>query len=299
MINARIIARTLVLTVTLLLSACSTVRLAYNQAPHLVYWWLDDYADFSSAQAPQVKQDIEAFLDWHRHSELPGYAALLEQWQAMATQDITPAQACAQVDAIRAALVRAGERGLEPLTRMALALSPEQLANVQKSQTKSNETFEKDFLRGNAEQRLDKRLDKALDRLEMLYGRLTAAQRERLRRGLQMSPFDPQKTLQERLRRQADLRQSIVAMQTSHPGAGNQTIGQSAPAAAVEVGRQYMGRLLQSPTPGYKAYDEGVIRQGCDTFATLHNSTTAQQRQHALRVLQGYEDDLRALTAQR
>lgn len=294
--NARIIARSLLVTATLVvITACSTMRLAYNQAPNLAYWWMDGYADFSSAQAPQVKQDIERFLDWHRSTELPGYAGLLQQWQALVLQDMTPAQACTQAEAVRSALVRAGEHSLEPMARVALSLTPGQLAHLQKSQAKSNDEFEKDFLRGSTEKLLDKRLDKAMDRLEKLYGRLNANQRERLRQDLQLSPFDAQKTQQERLRRQADLRQSINVLQTTHPGAN----GPTAPPAAVEASRQYMARLLHSPAPGYKAYNDRLMQQNCETFANLHNSTSAQQRKHAQAVLRDYEEDLRVLVGQR
>ncbi len=290
--NARIIARTLLLSATLLVvAACSTVRLAYNQAPQLAYWWLDGYADFSSAQAPLVKQDIERFLDWHRNRELPGYAVMLQQWQTLATQDITPTQACAQFEAVRAALMRASENSLESLTRLALSLSPEQLANIQKSQARSNEKFDKEYLRVSAEKRLDNRLEKAQERAEMLYGSLTPSQRDNLRRDLQLSPFDAQKTWQERLRRQTDLRQTITAQQAAAGGTFS--------AAALEASRQYMQRLQQSPTPGYEVYSEGVQNQSCETFASLHNSTTAQQRKHAQKVLKAYEEDLRVLVARR
>ena len=32
----------------LLLAGCSAVRLAYNQAPDLMYWWLNGYVDFDA-----------------------------------------------------------------------------------------------------------------------------------------------------------------------------------------------------------------------------------------------------------
>ena len=33
-----------------LLSGCSALRFGYNQAPELVYWWLDNHVDVSPAQ---------------------------------------------------------------------------------------------------------------------------------------------------------------------------------------------------------------------------------------------------------
>jgi hypothetical protein len=84
LIDPKIIARRLCQTLALValvlvLGACSTARLAYNQAPNLLYWWLDGYMDFTSAQSPQARQDIDAFLAWHRSNELPTYARQLQQ----------------------------------------------------------------------------------------------------------------------------------------------------------------------------------------------------------------------------
>jgi hypothetical protein len=300
LIDPKIIARRLCQTLALValvlvLGACSTARLAYNQAPNLLYWWLDGYMDFTSAQSPQARQDIDAFLAWHRSNELPTYARQLQQWQALATQDITPAQACTQFEAVRAAVQRASERGLEPLTPLEQQLSPEQLAHLQRHQAKSNESFEKDFVRGSPEQRLSQRLDKAVSRNEMLYGRLSPAQRELLQSSLQQSPWDAQKTQQERLRRQSDLLQTLQTVQALKNGNGNGVVN----AAALNATRSYLARVLQSPTPGYSAYSQTQVQHGCTQFAALHNTTTPEQRANAVRVLKGYEDDLLALVAQR
>ena len=305
LIDPKMIARrlwlALALAATLLtLGACSTTRLAYNQAPNLLYWWLDGYMDFDAMQSGQARQDIDTFLAWHRSTELPAYARQLQQWQTLATQDMTPAQACAQFDAVRAAVQRAGERGLEPLTRLALRLTPEQQAHLQRHQTKSNESFEQDFVRGSLEQHPRQRLDKAVGRYEMLYGRLSPAQRELLETSLRQSPWDAQRTQQERLRRQADLRQTLQAIQgmagvAETNGAGNGPVG----AAALAASRSYLARVMNSPTPGYSAYSQTQVQHGCTQFAALHNATTPEQRANAVRVLKAYEDDLRALVAQR
>lgn len=274
----------------LLLGACSTTRLAYNQAPTLLYWWLDDYMDFSAEQSTQARQEIDAFLAWHRSTELPAYARQLQQWQALAGQDISTAQVCAQFELVRAAAQRASERGLEPLTRLAQQLSRPQVAHLQRRHDKSNQEFEEEYLEGSAEERLERRLDKAVSRSEMLYGRLSPAQREQVKKGLQQSPWDPQKTLQERLRRQSELLQTIQAIQAlqSKPN-GN----------PLDASRGYLNRMLQTPTAGYNANSPALVQHGCTQFAALHNSTSAEQRANAVRVLKGYENDLRALAAQR
>ncbi|WP_157084938.1 DUF6279 family lipoprotein [Hydrogenophaga palleronii] len=286
-IIARRVARPLALLgMCVVLAACTTTRLAYNQAPTLSYWWIHRHVDLNDTQTAQTREDLKTFFQWHRSQELPAYASLLQQWQAMATDRLTPAQACTQLDDIRARLDRVAEEAVEPLARLARRLSPEQLEHLKQRQARSNADFEKDFLRGSPEQRLNKRLDKAVERSESFYGTLSTAQRELLRELLQTSPFDPQRTQSERLRRQADLLQTVRDVQAS-------------PARAEQLVREHIDRIRQSPDPAYQAYSEALLRQSCNQFAALHNSTTAEQRASAVRALKAYEDDFRTLHAQR
>ena len=54
---------------------------------------------------------------------------------------------------------------------------------------------------------------------------------------------------------------------------------------------------MQSPLPGFADYSNGLVRNACEQFAALHNTTTPEQRQHAVRVLKDYETDLRSLVS--
>ena len=295
----RIIARTLLLAaLLLLLGACSATRLAYNQAPTFTYWWLDGYVDFTDTQSPAARADIDRFFAWHRSAELPIYAQRLTQWQTLAQQDISAEQACNEVDAIRASFNRMSERGVAPLATLSLQLTPAQLDHMQRHQTKGDDEFAKDFLRGTPEQRLEKRLSRTIDRYQTLYGTLSDAQRQQLKTGLQQSVWDPKRTQAERQRRQAAMLQTIREVQAAHGAAFAANGSRTLPTEAVAALRSWSQRLQNSPTPGYPAYSAALVKDGCTQFVTLHNSTSAEQRAHAVGVLKGYEGDMRALVAQ-
>lgn len=288
--SRRIIARTLLVPVLLAtafaLAACTTARLAYTQAPHLSYWWLDSHFDFDGGQADQVRGDIDGFFAWHRREELPVYADQLRRWRAMALRDVSADEACQQFETARQRLVGVGDRLIEPFARLAPQLTPAQLDRLQKRQARSNDEFRSDFLRGTPEQRLQRRLETTVERYERFYGRLSDAQREGLRQTLAASPWDAQRTQTERERRQADLLQVLREAQAQ-------------PARARALLRGYADRLVVSPAPGYTAHSDAAIRHGCAQFAALHNSTTPAQRERAARQLQAYESDLQILSAQR
>ena len=65
------------LVVLVCLQGCSTIKLGYNNAPSLAYWWLDDYVDFDATQSKQVRDELERLHQWHRATELPKIDSLL------------------------------------------------------------------------------------------------------------------------------------------------------------------------------------------------------------------------------
>lgn len=285
-----IIARCLLLiTLALALTACSAVRLAYNQAPSLGYWWIDGYTDLNDTQSTVLRRDIDAFFAWHRSNELPLYITRLQQWQQLAGIDSRPDLACEQFAQLRAAYLRLIERGLEPMARLALSLTPAQLNHLQRHHAKENREFEERYLNVSAEERLNNVLERATDRYETLYGDLTDAQLALLRERIRQSPFDPQRIQAERLRRQSDLIGTVRELQAARPA------NEATAAAAL---RGWHARVMRSPTPGFPAYSDALVRAGCEQFAALHNTTSPEQRANAQRVLRGYETDLRALTSE-
>jgi hypothetical protein len=270
------------MTLVIGLGACSALRLGYSQAPNLSYWWLDSHVDFDNGQSARVREDLDQFFQWHRSSELPAYADLLRRWQRMAPQDLDASQACSEFETVRRHFNTALEQSVEPLARLALQLSPAQLDHLERHHRKSNQTFEKDFLQGSPEQRLERRLERAVERYERLYGPLTPAQQTLVREQLQRSPWDPMRTQAERQRRQADQVQTVRQAQAN-------------PSKAAQSVRELMARIATSPTPGYPAHSQQLVQSGCAQFTALHNSTTPAQRARAVQTLQAYQDDLRAL----
>lgn len=272
----------------LLLASCSALRLAYNQAPSLTYWWIDGYADLNEAQTAQMRRDIDSFFDWHRASEVPGYIARVQQWQQMAQAPSSADLACAQFDALKAAYLRLVDRSLEPMARLALTLTPAQLQHLQRKYARNNKEFEEKYIRVSDEERLDNLMERALDRYEPLYGELNNAQIALLQERIRQSPFDAQRVNTERLRRQTDLLQVLRGLQADR--------STSLPAATQAL-RRWHDRVMQSPLPGFADYSNGLVRNACEQFAALHNTTTPEQRQHAVRVLKDYETDLRSLVS--
>jgi hypothetical protein len=282
--KARIIVAGLCLVA---LAGCSLVRLGYGQAPDLTYWWLDGYLDLNGEQTPLVRDGLEAWFAWHRATQLPDYADLLARAQADVQRDITPELACRWGDELRQRTDRLLEPAVPTLVALVTRLTPAQVQHLQAQFRKKDDEFRDEFLQDAPEARQKESLRRTLDRLEMLYGRLDDAQRERVAQGLAASPFDPQQWARERQARQQDIVQTLQQARTLRDD----------PARAEALLRGLVSRAGQSPRPAYRAYQQALTEYNCAFSARIHNATTPAQRQAAVRRLKGWEDDLRALAA--
>jgi hypothetical protein len=276
-----------VLLAALLLSGCSAVKLAYQNAPELGYWWLDSYLDFTSAQSSRVRNDLATLQSWHRQHELPLYVATLEKLQTMAGTSVNSGQLCAVFDEMRPRL-QALLDGAEPTV---LAVSPTltdaQLTHLTKQFDKRSEKWREEWLGGTALERRERRLKQLMERIEPFYGRLDKAQRALLQSAVADSIFDANLNHREALRRQQDTLQTLRRAQGSK---------RDEPGVRLEM-RGLIARALTSPDPDYRNYASRLQLETCSILAALHNSSTAEQRRHLMETLKDYESDARSLMA--
>jgi len=268
------------------LGACSTLQLAYNNLPEFGYWWLDGYLDFDGSQTPRVRDELTRLLAWHRRQELPQLVALLRRAEALAPQDVTPAQACELVDALRDRLLALAEEAEPAGAELAVSLTPAQLGQLRRKYDKVNAEYRSDWLALSPRARHEKRYERWLERSEDFYGTLDAQQRNFLARSAAQSIFSPALLDAERRRRQD------VALTTLRSLAGAQT------AEAQRAIHAYVQSIADPPPGPWRSHQQALQREGCRDFATLHNMTRPDQREQALKRLRRYEADLNALGAQ-
>jgi hypothetical protein len=268
-----------------LLGACSAIKIAYNQAPDLAYWWLDGYVDFNDQQSPVVREQLAALMAWHRQSELPKVAALLQKSQTLMVNNISPAQACDWFNEVTVLVDAVVDKALPGVAELAPTITAQQLAVMQKKQQKSIAEFTKDYITASPTERNAKRLKDAVSRSERFYGKLEAAQIAAVERTIQASTFDAALSLKERVQRQKDGVELMRTLASTKP---------ATPVVQTSL-RSYIARSINSPDPTYRAYAQTLVREGCESFATVHASTTPAQRANAVQTLKSYELDVRTL----
>ena len=269
------------------LPGCSSVRLAYNNASQLAWWWVDSYLDFSREQAPAARQAIDRLLDWHRATQLTEYIPLLVAAQAQVAEPTTPALACRWQDQVRDKLEPSLQRALAQAAELVPGLAEPQFKALEKRYTKGNDEMREEFMQADVAERQAESVKRALERAERLYGRLGDAQKRVVKEGVAASPFNPELWLRERQRRQRETVQTLRRLVADKADADQRL-------AAL---RGLVAHTERSPDAEYRAYQVKLNDYNCVFAAQLHNATSAAQRLKARETLKGWEEDLRALIA--
>lgn len=278
--------RWLALTLTLLvLQGCSAIKLGYQQLPTLSYWWLDSAISFNDAQSDRAKEALNQVYRWHRQEELPTYLGLLQLGSELSQGNVQATQVCEVWTDVQTKLDKTMRIAIAQAVPVVQILGPGQFSHLARYQEKKNEDWDKEWLQGNANDRLERRLDKTLERYRSFYGDLTGAQVALVKSQLSQSLWTPEWGRQERLRREQALLSTLRRL--------SQT---KAPTAQVEAELfELWQRWFMPPDEAGRKRVQNMARQTCENLALLHNTTTADQRQRVVRRLQAYERDIRDL----
>ena len=264
----------------LLLSGCSAVRLGYNSAPELSYWWLDSFLDFNDPQSVQVRADLAALQAWHRQSELPRYVNLLEKLQRLAPATVTPGQLCEVYGELKPRLQALLDQAEPSIAALAPTLTPEQLVHLQRQLDKRSEKWRAQWLTVSLDERNTRRVKQLADRAEMLYGSLEEPQLALLRERVAALPFDADLRERESQRRHQDVLQTLRQVQS---GNAQRQAGPGSAARLAGARRQFARSCLSKsagngdagdlPDPGHPAqqHDTGTATRSHQNAAKLRD----------------------------
>ena len=269
------------------LSGCSALRLGYANGPQLAWWWIDGYFDFSREQAPQVKQALDKWFDWHRNSQLPEYVTLLTSARQQLLAPATPAIVCRWQDRVREQLEPALARAVGDFADIVPGLGDSQFKHLEQKYAKLIDEMRANFLQADAAERQRESLKRALERAERVYGNLDDAQLRVIAAGVAASPFNPEMWLVERQRRQRDTLQVLRRLVAERSDRDKR----------IAALRALVERTERSPNPEYRAYQLKLSEYNCALASQIHNATTLSQRQKARDNVKGWEDDLKSLIA--
>lgn len=269
------------------LAGCSSVRLGYDQAPTLAWWWLDSRLDFDDRQTPRVKAALAQWFEWHRATQLEDYAALLAQARAeSAANDLGADRICRWAMEVRGRAAPLLDRLAAPVAQIAVTLTPAQIDRLARRLAEDDDDLE-ELATLPARRRIERSAQRTVERYERFYGSLDEAQRAAVLEATKASPYDPRRRLAERQGRQAELIALLRRLSAEKPAA----------AQAELLVRASLAKLLNPPQDDGGAYQDAMWQHQCRLAARLHASATPSQRRELAARFEGWERDARALAS--
>jgi hypothetical protein len=279
----------IVLAFAILLAACSSLRLAYNNADTLLYWWLDAYVDFDSEQKADIKQDIGEFFRWHRKTQLQDYVQFLQKAQRQLHANPTTADLMADYVDIRDRTEALLLRSAPDIAELALSLKLEQLAAMEKKFAKNNADFRKKNMKGDAEDQNKFRFKKSMEQFELWFGGFSDEQEAIIRKASDARPLDNALWLDERMRRQLKIMNLARKIMKEQP--------------SKQVATQWVEELIRSGFDRFgvterKAFFDSYTQSTLELVHTVVRISTPEQKAHAHKRMEGWIKDLNTLAAQ-
>ena len=264
---------------TCLLCGCSMVRFAYDNADAYLRWRAGNYLDVHGEQADELDASIQAFLDWHRAQALPQYARLADEAAQRLGDGLSPQDLVWGYDSLvvqaRESLRTAAQR-IAPLLER---LDDEQIAHLEQRLADDNRRFAKQYLRGPERKRRERRAERIAERLEDWVGRLSQAQRARVRRYSESVPLLSEMRDRDNRRLQAGLLELVRARE------------------AEERLAQFVLDWERGRDPAYAQAVAASRRELFTMLLELDRTLSPEQRERASAHLRRYAAEFRLLAA--
>lgn len=269
----------LILTVTL--TACSRLNLAYRNLDTLIPWTLNDYLEMDRDQRRHLQAHLREHLDWHCRTQLPSYLDSLQHLR----QQIASARIDRQVlqghyHQARQAVQEIATQITPTSVTLLRKLDDQQVAALDQALQKDRHEREEKYLRPAPARQIRERAERMQERVETWFGSTSAAQRQRILAWAHSLDGQSQLWLENR----AQWQQAFLAAVRERHEPGFDT---------------RMTQLLQQReslwSKDYQQAFEHAERAGIELFNDLYALSDAIQRRHLGDRLHDLEKNLGSL----
>jgi hypothetical protein len=200
----------LLLCLSLLVTACSRLGLAYRNLDWLVPWRLNDYLNLTSQQQAWLKPRLQTHLHWHCSAELPRYIDWLQTTESILKQpQPNSSQLLEQFSQFDFALKRISVEITPTAIELLRGLSEQQVSELYAALDEDNLEDRQDFLNPPLATQISERQTRMQERLRPWLGRLNSVQTEHIADWANNLGEQNRLWLENRQRWQAELRKVI------------------------------------------------------------------------------------------
>lgn len=242
----------LLLSLGVLVSACSKTGLAYRNLDWVISWRVDQYLDLDSQQKAWFKPKLQEHLAWHCSTELPRYVDWLQRTEQLveAPEPDARQMEAQMIEAEQA--FNAIVQQTNPTTVALLAdLRPEQVERLYARVEKDNREDRQKFLEPPLETQISERAERLEKRLKPWFGSLNETQRARVAQWASERRDQNRLWLENRARWQGEFRRVLddrdaedFAQRMSHVLENRRGGHDQQTTQAYEQSRQAMAALL-------------------------------------------------------
>lgn len=282
--TARVIT---VLAAIALLASCAAMKLGYNNADTLALFQLNSYLELNTEQEHAVKERVNSLIAWHRSTQLRDYAAFIDRARAKVGGQVTAADVIEFNHQLNARMMTAGEKAAPDIAHLALTLNPEQIDRAAKKIAADATKARRELVRSGDQHAGAERVKKYSERAESWFGRLTAEQKEIIRKAMLNRPQDATWWIDEKERRQREFIALLRKIQADRP----------TEEIATRWVRTYFAQLDVAPEAERRARAEAYRRGSAELIAQLINHATPDQRAALDKKLNDYGQDFKSLAA--
>ena len=158
------------------LGGCSAAGLLYGQAHWLVADYLTNLADLEPTQSEAMSQRMKGVHAWHRRTELPAYAALIDSALVALDHGLTREEALTIYNRgfahYRGLMGQIGA-GFAPIYAQ---LRPDQIVTLEDNLNEANGDLQDRYASNGLESRKAKRRERVVERVEQVVGDLRSEQ---------------------------------------------------------------------------------------------------------------------------
>ena len=276
---ARMVA---LLAVCILVTACNTIKLGYENLPRLVEWQADRFLALDSEQEALVNRHARTLQRWHRQNLLPVYAEFLTRVE----EDLRTPVSTSQVAGWRQAAVDGwaplAEKLAPAVAEVALTLRPEQIDHLVKAIEKANKKTAGEYLPADPAKRRQARYERLVVRAESFMGDVSDAQKEAIRASAAAMASDDDAWWQSRLARQKAIVDLLAGISAEKPPM----------AEATRRAHQVLAGLWD-----HHRASATIDSAGDRLTVRLLALASPEQRRSVIKRLDGYRQDFQLLAA--
>jgi hypothetical protein len=270
------------LTLSVLVAACNTVKFGYEHLPRLVEWQVDRFLSLDNEQEALVNRHATALQGWHRQNLLPVYAEFLGRVGEELRSPVTVEHVAGWRQAAVDGWVPVAEKLAPAVAEVALTLRPEQIVHLVGAIEKANRKTMGKYLQPDPAKRLEARYERLVERAESFMGYVTEAQKREIRSAAVAMAGSEDAWWQSRLQRQKAVVDLLAGIATEKPALPEAT------RRALEV----LPRLFDHHRAA-SSTDSAADRLTVQLLALAE----PDQRVAALKRLDGYRQDFALLAA--